>query len=90
MQAQGAKLQFGHSVKRIVCEGGRVKAVVCDTPQGEQTLEGGYFHLLDAGEKTLCWAWKPPRPRAFASWLPVCLTATLSPWGFGAPPWPEK
>ena len=43
VQAQGAKLQFGHSVKRIVCEGGRVKAVVCDTPQGEQTLEGDIF-----------------------------------------------
>ncbi|MFR1795976.1 MAG: NAD(P)/FAD-dependent oxidoreductase [Ruthenibacterium sp.] len=43
VQAQGAKLQFGHSVKRIVCEGGSVKAVVCDTPQGEQTLEGDIF-----------------------------------------------
>ena len=37
------KLQFGHSVKRVVCEGGSVKAVVCSTPEGEKTVEGDIF-----------------------------------------------
>ena len=73
VQAQGAKLQFGHSVKRIVCEGGRVKAVVCDTPQGEQTLEGDIF-ISSMPVKDLVLGMEaaaPARIRELAAGLPL-------------------
>lgn len=39
----GAKLLMNHSVKRVILENKRVKAVVCDTPDGEKTIEADYF-----------------------------------------------
>lgn len=40
---RGAKLLKNHSVKNIVCENGKIKAVVCNTPNGEKTIEGDIF-----------------------------------------------
>lgn len=40
---KGAKLLKGYNVKNIVCENGKIKAVVCDTPDGEKTIEGDIF-----------------------------------------------
>lgn len=39
----GAKLLKGYTVKNIVCESGNIKSVVCDTPDGEKTVEGDIF-----------------------------------------------
>ena len=40
---KGAKLIKGCRVKNIVCKNGRVVSVVCDTEDGEKTIEGDIF-----------------------------------------------
>lgn len=40
---RGAKLLKNHSVKNIVCKDGKITAVVCNTPEGEKTIEGDIF-----------------------------------------------
>ncbi len=39
----GAHLLKDHNVKNIITENGKIKAVVCDTPNGEKTFEGDIF-----------------------------------------------
>ncbi len=39
----GAELLMKHCVKRVILEDGKVRAVVCSTPEGEKTIEGDYF-----------------------------------------------
>ena len=41
--AKGGRVLKGHRVKNIVCENGKVTAVVCDTPDGEKTIAGDAF-----------------------------------------------
>lgn len=38
VKARGGTLRFGCRAKEIVCEKGRVTAVVCDTPEGDETF----------------------------------------------------
>ena len=40
---KGAKLLKSHSVKNIVCKDGKITSVICDTPEGEKTIEGDIF-----------------------------------------------
>ena len=40
---KGAKLLRGYNVRNIVCEKGKIRAVVCDTAEGEKTIEGDIF-----------------------------------------------
>ena len=40
---RGAILLKNHSVKNIVCKDGKITAVVCNTPEGEKTIEGDIF-----------------------------------------------
>lgn len=42
-EKMGCKILKGYSVKNIVCENGRIIAVVCDTPSGGQTISGDIF-----------------------------------------------
>ena len=42
-EAMGGQVLLHHSVKEVVCENGRVTAVVCDTPDGERRIEGDVF-----------------------------------------------
>lgn len=39
----GGTILMGHAVKNIICENGRVKAVVCSTDKGDKTIEGDLF-----------------------------------------------
>lgn len=39
----GAELKKDHNVTEIKCEKGKIKAVVCDTPNGKVTIEGDIF-----------------------------------------------
>ena len=39
----GAELLMEHTVKKVILEGGRVKAVICDTPDGEKRIDGDFF-----------------------------------------------
>ncbi len=39
----GAELLMEHRVKNIIVEGKKIKAVVCETPQGEKTIFGDVF-----------------------------------------------
>ena len=39
----GGKVEKNHKVKSIVCKDGKVTAVVCETPQGDITVEGDIF-----------------------------------------------
>lgn len=41
---RGAKLLKNHSVKNIVCKDGKITAVVCNTPEGEKTIEGDILY----------------------------------------------
>lgn len=41
--SKGAKLLKGYDVRNIVCEKGKITSVVCDTPEGEKTVEGDIF-----------------------------------------------
>lgn len=43
MQKKGGTLLKNHDVKRVLCENGRITAVVCQTPDGEKTIEGDVF-----------------------------------------------
>ncbi len=38
--SKGAKLLKDHSVKKIVCEKGRITSLVCNTPEGEKNISG--------------------------------------------------
>ncbi len=40
---RGAQLLKGHKVKEIVCQNGKVTAVVCETDKGEVTIKGDIF-----------------------------------------------
>ncbi len=40
---RGAKLLKGCKVQNIVCEGGKIKSVVCETENGTETIEGDIF-----------------------------------------------
>lgn len=40
---KGGSILKNHSVRQILCEEGRIRAVVCDTPQGPVTMEGDIF-----------------------------------------------
>lgn len=40
---KGGTILMRHGVKRVLCDGGRVTGVVCDTPEGEKTLSGDIF-----------------------------------------------
>ena len=40
---KGAELLMSHCVKKVILENGMVKAVVCDTPEGEKRIEGDFF-----------------------------------------------
>lgn len=42
-EERGATLKKGFRVKNIVCEGDSVKAVICETPEGEKRIEGDIF-----------------------------------------------
>lgn len=42
-QERGARLLKGCKVKNTVCSEGKIKAVVCDTPQGEKIINGDIF-----------------------------------------------
>ena len=42
-QEKGAELLKDHSVKNIVCTDGKITSVICDTPDGEKTIEGDIF-----------------------------------------------
>lgn len=39
----GAELLTEHTVKKIIADNNRIRAVVCDTPDGEKIIEGDYF-----------------------------------------------
>lgn len=39
----GAEVLMNHRVKKVILEGKKVKAVVCDTPEGEKRIEGDVF-----------------------------------------------
>lgn len=43
VEANGGVVKKNHKVKDIVCEKGKVTAVVCETPNGEVTIEGDIF-----------------------------------------------
>ncbi len=43
IEANGGVVKKNHKVKDIVCEKGKVTAVVCETPNGEVTIEGDIF-----------------------------------------------
>ncbi|MEE1056276.1 MAG: NAD(P)/FAD-dependent oxidoreductase [Acutalibacteraceae bacterium] len=43
IEANGGVVKKNHKVKDIVCEKGKVIAVVCETPNGEVTIEGDIF-----------------------------------------------
>ena len=42
-EEKGAKILFGHSVSKINTEDGKIKSVVCNTPEGEKEFFGDYF-----------------------------------------------
>ena len=87
---RGAKLQFGHSVKRVVCEGGSVKAVVCSTPEGEKTVEGDIF-ISSMPVKDLVLGMEsaaPARVQELAAGLPYRDFVTVG--LLVPPPWAEK
>ncbi len=42
-EQRGAQILRQHRVKGVVCENGAVRAVVCETPDGEQRIEGDIF-----------------------------------------------
>lgn len=39
----GGKVLKNHGVKNIVCENGKIKSVICKTPEGDITVEGDIF-----------------------------------------------
>lgn len=41
--SRGGKILMEHAVKQIICEEGKITAVVCETPEGEQRIEGDIF-----------------------------------------------
>lgn len=43
IEKEGGRICFGHSVKRIHAEKGRIRSVVCSTPEGEKKVEGDIF-----------------------------------------------
>jgi protoporphyrinogen oxidase len=43
VQKLGGKVILNHKVENIICEEGKIKAVVCRTSNGEQTVEGDIF-----------------------------------------------
>ncbi|MEE0930066.1 MAG: NAD(P)/FAD-dependent oxidoreductase [Acutalibacteraceae bacterium] len=43
VEANGGVVKKNHKVKDIVCEKGKVTSVVCETPNGEVTIEGDIF-----------------------------------------------
>lgn len=43
IEENGGQILMNHSVKNIVCRDGKVCAVVCQTEQGEKTIEGDIF-----------------------------------------------
>lgn len=42
-EEKGAKILKGYNVKNIVCKDGKITSVICDTPDGETTIEGDIF-----------------------------------------------
>ncbi|MBR6872213.1 MAG: NAD(P)/FAD-dependent oxidoreductase [Ruminococcus sp.] len=42
-EEKGAEILMQHSVKSVILENNKVKAVICDTPEGEKRIEGDYF-----------------------------------------------
>lgn len=42
-QERGAQLLKGYAVKEIVCQDGQITGVVCDTEDGQKTVEGDIF-----------------------------------------------
>lgn len=43
IEDKGGKVLKNHSVKKVICEKGKIKAVVCETPNGETAVEGDIF-----------------------------------------------
>lgn len=43
IEKRGGKVLKGHKVKNIVCENGSIKKVICDTENGEVTVDGDVF-----------------------------------------------
>lgn len=43
VEEKGGKVEKNCKVKNIVCEKGKIKAVICETLQGEKTIEGDIF-----------------------------------------------
>ncbi len=90
VQAQGQSCSSAHSVKRVVCEGGSVKAVVCSTPEGEKTVEGDIF-ISSMPVKDLVLGMEsaaPARVQELAAGLLLPRFRHRGP--SGAPPWAEK
>ena len=42
-EEKGAKILKGYNVKNIVCKDGKITSVICDTSDGETTIEGDIF-----------------------------------------------
>lgn len=43
VEKSGGKIFKNHRVKKIVCKDNRIVSVVCDTPNGEETIDGDIF-----------------------------------------------
>lgn len=43
VRKNGGEVLMEHRVKRVILEGNKVRAVVCDTPNGEKRIEGDVF-----------------------------------------------
>lgn len=43
VEKRGGRVLLGHGVKSILCSGGRVTGVVCQTGEGDKTVEGDLF-----------------------------------------------
>ncbi|MBO5374252.1 MAG: NAD(P)/FAD-dependent oxidoreductase [Clostridia bacterium] len=41
-EEKGASIKFEHRVEKFICENGKIKGVVCQTPNGEETLFADY------------------------------------------------
>ena len=62
-QEKGARLLKGYGVKSVVCKNGRITAVVCETEEGEKTVEGDIFISSMPVKDLVCGMTgdKPPR-----------------------------
>lgn len=43
VEKRGGRVLLGHSVKNIICSGGKITTVVCQTEEGDKTVEGELF-----------------------------------------------